>query len=65
MTKQIKLSTILATGKLWEKDEKSRTYLDSEEAAYDLGFFFERYRTGHIRRATFDGEFIRVCKVRG
>lgn len=58
MTKKIKLSTILNTGKLWEKNEKSRTYLDPEEAAYDLGFFWTRYSNGYFRRATFEDDEI-------
>ena len=47
MTKTIKLSTLLSTGKLWEKGEHSRVYLGRIEVAKALGFDWESYKTGN------------------
>ena len=58
MTKTIKLSTLLSTGKLWEKGEHSRVYLGRIEVAKALGFDWESYKTGNPKHATFDGDKI-------
>lgn len=58
MTKTIKLSAIIESAKLWEKDGKSRYYLNAEAVAKALGFTFDRYGTGSVKRATFAGEKI-------
>lgn len=64
MTKTIKLSTLLSTGKLWEKGEHSRIYLNESEVAAILGFTWARYKTGNIKRAAFDGEEIYNAEMR-
>lgn len=58
MTKTINLSTLLSTGKLWEKGEHSRIYFDRFEVAKALGFSWESYKTGNPKRASFDGDKI-------
>ena len=58
MTKTIKLSTLLSTGKLWEKGEHSRVYLGRIEVAKALGFDWESYKTGNPKHAIFDGDKI-------
>lgn len=58
MTKTINLSTLLSTGKLWEKGEHSRIYFDRFEVAKVLGFSWESYKTGNPKRASFDGDKI-------
>lgn len=64
MTKSIKLSSLIATGKLWEKGEHSRIYLNESEVATLLGFTWARYKTGNIKRAAFDGEEIYNAEMR-
>lgn len=64
MTKTIKLSALLSTGKLWEKGEHSRTYLNAEDVATELGFTWARYKTGNIKRAAYDGEEIYNAEMR-
>lgn len=58
MTKTIKLSAIIESAKLWEKDGKSRYYLNAEAVAKALGFTFDRYGTGSVKRAAYEGEKI-------
>ena len=58
MTKTIKLSSIIESAKLWEKDGKSRYYLNAEAVAKALGFTFDRYGTGSVKRAAYEGEKI-------
>lgn len=64
MTKTIKLSTLLSTGKLWEKGDHSRTYLNSEDVATALGFTWARYKTGNIKHASFGDEEISNSEMR-
>ena len=64
MTKTIKLSTLLSTGKLWEKGEHSRTYLNAEDVATELGFTWARYKTGNVKHASFGDEEISNSEMR-
>lgn len=59
----IKLSTILSSGKLWEKGEHSRIYLNAEEVAKVLGFAWESYKSGNIKCASFGDEEISNSKM--
>ena len=63
MTKTIKLSTLLSTGKLWEKGAHSRIYFDRFEVAKALGFAWESYKSGNIKSASFDDEEISNSKM--
>ena len=63
MSKTIKLSTLLSTGKLWEKGEHSRIYFDRFEVAKALGFAWESYKSGNIKSASFDDEEISNSKM--
>lgn len=63
MTKTIKLSTLLSTGKLWEKGAHSRIYLDRFEVAKALGFAWESYKSGNIKSASFGNEEISNSKM--
>lgn len=65
MTKTIKLSTLLSTGKLWEKGEHSRIYFNRIEVAKALGFSWESYKTGNPKRASFDGDKISNSEMWG
>lgn len=64
MTKTIKLSTLLSTGKLWEKGDHSRTYLNAEDIATELGFTWACYKTGNIKHASFGEEEISNSEMR-
>ena len=59
----IQLSTILSTGKLWEKGAHSRIYFDRFEVAKALGFAWESYKSGNIKSASFDDEEISNSKM--
>ena len=63
MRKTIKLSTILSTGKLWEKGEHSRIYLNAEEVAKVIGFAWQSYKTGNVKNASFNEEKISNSKM--
>lgn len=59
----IKLSTLLSTGKLWEKGAHSRIYFDRFEVAKALGFVWESYKSGSIKSASFGDEEISNSKM--
>ena len=61
---QIKLSSLLAAGKTWEKNGHSRIYLKTEDAAKILGFDWARYKTGNIKRASHDDGEISNAEMR-
>lgn len=65
MTKTINLSTLILTGKLWEKGEHSRIYFDRFDVAKALGFEWESYKTGNPKRASFDGDKISNSEMWG